>query len=477
MSQQYVSADILDQLQDDFDARETVLRQVVSDRLGANPPPSVPDHVVASYYFAFRTTTLEQAVAEISYHATSGIKDPPKGSLLEQCSARQAGVDPFDATGKIGLLHVAFPLKMMRQGDGHLSSCDLLHTVAGAVIFDFYEHRDARLIALEIPDTVLRTFPGPAYGPLGIRALTGFAADQPAFGTILKPTAGITPEDVGRLVAEVAGHPLLMFIKEDEDLYPNLDYSPVTERTRRALTAIARVKDQRGGLGLIFSPHISGPPHEILDTVNAVLDAGATGVMFSETYAGGVVRMVREATKTRAHPPAIYGHNAGIGVKTRSIWREVIDFLARLDGIDFRQTGPLRPGKPQIRPFGAEWLASEDVLTRPVAGGAIKPTMITRAGALDQGNLILNLQELETRGIGQNVMFLAGSAINSIKDAQGRYDPRIGLEAMVQAIEVHRSGELRDTPAEEHLAALAALAQRNRLDALSQALRQRYPLL
>jgi ribulose 1,5-bisphosphate carboxylase large subunit-like protein len=266
-----------------------------------------------------------------------------------------------------------------------------------------------------------------------------------------------------------------MFIKEDEDLYPNLDYSPVAERTRRALAAIDGVKDQRLGFGLIFSPHISGPPHEILDTVDAVLEAGASGVMFSETYAGGVVRMVREATKARVHPPAIYGHNAGIGVKTRSIWREVIDFLARLDGIDFRQTGPLRPGKPQIRPFGAEWLASEDALTRPVAGGAIKPTMITRAGALDQGNLILNLQELETRGIGQNVMFLAGSAINSIKNSQGRYDPRIGLEAMVQAIEIHRSGELRDVPMEEHLRSLAALAGRKHLDALAQALRQRYP--
>jgi ribulose 1,5-bisphosphate carboxylase large subunit-like protein len=474
MPRHYLSTATLDQLQDDFDARETVLRQVVSDRLGANPPPRVPGHVVASYYFSFRTTTLEHAVAEISYHATSGIKDPPRGSLLEECSARQAGVDPFDATGKVGLLHVAFPLKMMQQPDGHLSSCDLLHTVAGAVIFDFYEHRDSRLLALEIPDDVLRSFPGPAYGPLGVRARTGFGVDQPAFGTILKPTAGITPEDVERLVGEVAGHPLLMFIKEDEDLYPNLDYSPVAERTRRALAAIERVKAERGGLGLIFSPHVSGPPHEILGTVDAVLDAGASGVMFSETYAGGVVRMVREATKHRPQPPAIYGHNAGIGVKTRSIWREVIDFLARLDGIDFRQTGPLRPGKPQIRPFGAEWLASEDALIREVAGGAIKPTMITRAGALDQGNLILNLQELETRGIAQNILFLAGSAINSIKDEKGRYSPRIGLEAMVQAIEVHRSGELRDVPMQEHLSALAALARRKHLDALAQALRQRY---
>src|SRR5262245_13131686 len=444
-----IDSETLQSLWHDFDAREVTLRAIVEDRLGEKPPPRVPDHVVASYFFALRTMTLEHAVEEISYHATSGVKHPPKGSLLEQCSARQAGVDPFDMSGRIGLLHVAFPLKMMLQPDGHLTSCDLLHTVAGAVIFDMYENQDARLVALQIPDEVLRTFPGPAYGPVGIRQKTGFGLDQPAFGTILKPTAGITPDDVKRLVEEVAGNPLLMFIKEDEDLYPNLDYSPVAERTRRALAAMERVRSARGGLGLVFAPHVSGAPHEIVETVRAVVDAGATGVMFSETYAGGTVRMVREATRHLPNPPALYGHNAGIGVKTRSIWREVIDFLARLDGIDFRQTAPVRPGAPYIRPYGAEWRASEEALTRPVAG--INPTMITRAGALDQGNLILNLQDLEARGIAQNVLFLAGSAINTIKDKSGKPDPRIGLDAMLQTIEIHRSGDLGTVPTDEHL--------------------------
>lgn len=458
---------------DDFDAREVLLRRVITDRLAAKPAPYVAEHIVATYYFAFRTMTLEKAVEEISYHATSGIKNPPKGSLLAQCSAQQAGVDPFDAGGKIGLLHVAFPLKMMLQPDGHLTSCDILHTVAGAIMFDVYENQDARLISLQIPDEVLKTFPGPAYGGLGIRRRTGFSDNQPAFGTILKPTAGITPDDVERLVEEVAGNPLLMFIKEDEDLYPNLDYSPVAERTRKALRAIERVKDRRGGLGLVYAPHVSGAPNEIVDTVHAVVEAGASGVMFSETYAGGTVRMVREATKHLEQPPAIYGHNAGVGVKTRSIWRELIDTLARLDGIDFRQTGPVRPGAPFIRPYGQEWLASENALTRPLGGK--NRTMITRAGALDQGNLILNLQDVEKRGMAQDVLFLAGSAINTIKDANGKPDPRIGLEAMVQAIDVHNSGELRDTPIEEHLQALAALAKRKKLTSLSEALRQRYP--
>ncbi len=463
----------LDLLWHDADAREVRLREIVTERLAENPPPGIDDQVVATYFFALRTLTLAKAAKEIAYHATSGIKDPPPGSLLEQCTAKAAGVDPFDSGGRIGLLHVAFPLKMLLQPDGHLTSVDLLHTTAGAIIFDVYENQDARLVALQIPERVVRTFPGPAYGPQGVREQTGFAADEPAFGTILKPTAGITPEEVGALVEEAAACPLFLFIKEDEDLYPNLDYSPVKERTRRAVAAIERVRERRSGKGLIFAPHVTGAPHEIVDTVHAVVEAGATGVMLSETFSGGAVRMVREATKRLPSPPAIYGHNAGIGVKTRAIWREVIDLLARLDGIDFRQTAPVRPGSPFIRPYGQEWRASEHVLTCPLAG--IRPTMIARAGGLDQGNIILNLADAEQRGLSPMILFLAGSAINSIKGPSGKPDPQLGTEAMLQALEMHRSGELADTPPEQHVAALAAVARRRRMNALLEALRQRYP--
>jgi hypothetical protein len=224
---------------------------------------------------------------------------------------------------------------------------------------------------------------------------------------------------------------------------------------------------------LIFAPHISGAPHEILESVHAVLEAGATGVMFSESFAGGTVRMVREATKKLPNPPAIYGHNAGIGVKTGSIYREVIDLLARLDGIDFRQTAPVKPGLPFLLPYGREWEGSEEILVRPLPG--INPTTIVRAGALDQGNIGLNLADAEKRGIMDKVLFLAGSAINSIKNAKGKPDPRLGAEAMTQALEVHRSGELRNVPAEKHLAEIVALSERKKLTALREALRQRYP--
>lgn len=470
-----LSAAMLKSLWYDADARDEQLREAIAERMAAQRPPVREDFIVASYFFAFRAQTLREAAAEIGYHATSGVRNPPPGSLLEACTSKLVAMDSFDHTGRMGLLHLAFPLKMMLQPDGHLTSCDLLHTVAGAIIFDVYENQDARLVSLQIPEKVLRTFPGPALGPEGVRRRTGLGADQPAFGTILKPTAGITPAEVGALVEEVAACRLFMFVKEDENLYPCLDYSPAAERTRQAVAAIERAKALRGGLGMIFAPHVSGAPNEILETVHSVLEAGATGVMLSETFAGGTVRLVREATKKLAAPPAIYGHNAGIGIKTRSIYREVIDLLARLDGIDFRQTAPVRPGRPFLKPYGAEWAASEEILSRPLPG--ILPTMIVRAGALDQGNISLNLADVEKRGLAGNVLFLAGSAINSIKNSSGKADARLGAEAMLQAIQIHQSGELREAPMQGHAATLAALAQRKNLTALATALRQRYPEL
>ncbi len=468
-----VRASVLGLLWQDPDEREEALRDVVAERLAANATPRVDDHVVATYFFALRSLTLTKLADEIAYHATSGTHDPPPGSLLEACTGKAVGVDAFDATGRIGLLHMAYPLKMMRHPDGHVTSSDLLHTTVGAIVCDVYENRDARLIALELPDDVLKTFPGPAYGPEGVRKATGFAPDQPAFGTILKPTAGITPDEVGELVGEAAQCPLFLFVKEDENLYPDLDYSPVAERTRRAVASIERARDARGGVDILFAPHVSGGPHEMMDTLHEVLDAGATAVMFSETFAGGAVRMVREATKGLERPPAIYGHNAGIGIKTRVVWREVVDLLARLDGIDFRQTAPVRSGTPFLRPYGAEWRASESALRKPIPG--IRPTMIVRAGGLDQGNICMNVADAEARGIFEGVLFLAGSAINSIKNARGDADPTVGARAMMQAFDLYRSGQLRDIPNDDHVREIARIAEAEGLSELRAALTQRYP--
>ncbi len=462
----------LDALWTDLDDREARQRRVVVEALSESPPPSLPDAVVATYFLALRAKPLTDAATEIAYHATSGIRNPPAGSLLAECTGRAVGVVPFDGTGRLGLLHMAFPLAMLRQADGHVTSTDLLHTTAAAIVFDVYENQDARLVSLTIPPDVLATFPGPAHGAPGFRSLVGLAPRTPAFGTILKPTAGLTAEDVGRLVGAIADAPLLSFVKEDEDLYPNLPYAPLALRTRLALEAIQERRPERPD-SLLFAPHVTASPGELVANVEAAVAQGARAVMFSESWALGGVRLVRDRLASLPLPPAIYGHNAGIGVRTRGIFREVLDLLARLDGIDFRQTAPLRPGAPFLRPYGLEWEASEAVLAAEIAG--IRPTVAVRAGALDQGNIGLNLADVEERGATDRVMFLAGSAINSIKGHDGRADPALGAAAMAEAVAIHREGTLSDVAPERHPAELLRLARDRGMVALASALVQRYP--
>ncbi|HEV3120970.1 MAG TPA: hypothetical protein VGY53_03670, partial [Isosphaeraceae bacterium] len=63
-----LSSSVMDVLWHDADAREVLVREVVSERLALRPPPLIDDQVVATYFFAFRSTKLADAIAEISYH-------------------------------------------------------------------------------------------------------------------------------------------------------------------------------------------------------------------------------------------------------------------------------------------------------------------------------------------------------------------------------------------------------------------------
>src|ERR1019366_3196285 len=98
--------------------------------------------------------------------------------------------------------------------------------------------------------------------------------------------------------------------------------------------------------------------------------------------------------------------------------------------------------------------------------------MIARAGGLDQGNIILNLADVARNLPQGQALYLAGSAINSITDANGHPDSKLGAQAMREAVEVWRSGDaagLMENPA-GHAQALYALAKSKKLTALQTAL-------
>jgi ribulose 1,5-bisphosphate carboxylase large subunit-like protein len=404
---------------------------------------------------------------------TTAEHNPPPGTLLAECTGEVLGVDAFDTQSRVGIVWVGFPTKMMRYDDGKVYTTDLLHLTAGEGVFGLVDHADIQLVNLDFPDDVLSTFPGPAYGPEGIGRTANWPDGAPMFGTILKPTSGITPKEVGDLVRGVAGNPLFGFAKEDENLIPGATFCPLAERAAEAAAALREQADKRGGRGILFAPHITAPAGYLIEYLGEVLDAGLNAVMFSDQFVGGALRMVREATMHLDNPPAIYAHNGGISVRTRQIWREVLDLLVRLDGADFRQTAPVTTKAPLLRPNGQEWLNCEAALTRPL--GNIKPVMISRAGGLDQGNIILNLRDAKERGFGDGVLFLAGSAINSVKDASGNASAALGSQAMMEALEAYETGEVTGEDARSHVGELYAYALTEGKPALEAALTQRYP--
>lgn len=470
-----ISDRLLDALRYDLDARGELIREVVCERLDARGPVASPLHIVGTYVVASRTLTVEQVGEQISYHMTSGTHDPAPGTLLASCTGEVLAADPWDATGRVGLVWVGFPVKMMQQSNGKVYSTDILHLMAGEGAFGLTDHSDMQLAHLEIPPAVLDTFPGPAYGADGVRAVTHFPPGVPMFGTILKPTSGITPDEVGELVSELAGNSLFGFGKEDENLNPGAPFCPLQDRAEAAVAAIRARAADRQGRGLLFAPHLTAPPDLLMRHLETALEAGVNSVMFSDLFAGGTTRMVRDATAHLPVPPAIYAHNSGISTRTRAVWREVLDFLVRLDGADFRQTAPVNPGASLLRPFGREWLNCEHELTKPA--GAIKPTMIARAGGLDQGNIILNLRDAATRGYGDGVLYLAGSAINGIKDADGKPSPALGSAAMLEALEAFTTDAVSGEDEAAHLDELYAYSRAQGRRALQTALEQRYPAL
>jgi hypothetical protein len=60
-----------EQLWYDADAREETLREIVSERLAAIPPPSMDDFVVATYFFAFCDKICE-ILKPCSFHIKHG---------------------------------------------------------------------------------------------------------------------------------------------------------------------------------------------------------------------------------------------------------------------------------------------------------------------------------------------------------------------------------------------------------------------
>ena len=213
----------------------------------------------------------------------------------------------------------------------------IMATVAGN-LFELSQVSGLRLLSLKLPSPLGQSYPGPAFGMAGTRALSGVASG-PLIGTIIKPSVGLSPAQTAEQV-EMLVQGGIDFIKDDE-LQADGPHCPFDERVRAVMAVVHRHAD-RSGRQVMVAFNITGDLDAMKRRHDLVLSLGGSCVMVVLNAVGLVgVRALRE----HSHLP-IHGHRAGWGYLARSPalgW----DFAAwqpfwRLAGVDHLHVNGLR---------------------------------------------------------------------------------------------------------------------------------------
>ncbi|MCW3493249.1 RuBisCO large subunit C-terminal-like domain-containing protein [Microbacterium sp. SSM24] len=210
---------------------------------------------------------------------------------------------------------------------------NLLAAVAGN-LFEIKELAAVKLVDLELPAPFAERYRGPSFGVAGTRELTGRASGA-MIGTIVKPSIGLSPDDLAALVGDLAAAGV-DFIKDDE-LQGNGPHAPLAARVAAVMPVLERHAD-RTGVKPMYAFNITDDLDRLEANHDLVVNAGGTCVM---VCINGVGLAGLAAVNRFARVP-IHGHRAGFGAISRSpqvgiafrAWQQ----LARLGGADHLHT-------------------------------------------------------------------------------------------------------------------------------------------
>jgi ribulose 1,5-bisphosphate carboxylase large subunit-like protein len=394
---------------------------------------------VATYYIEAKPPLAEVAetIAEIeSTGKWLGTGTPT--ALFERCRA-QVG-DIREAAPGQGEIDILFPLENIDWEFGAFPGLWLTMVGGGTHALLLYEK--SRLLDFQLGEATLRHFPGPAFGQQGMRDLMGAKAGDLLIGTIVKPTAGLTPAEVADLCYETALGGV-RFIKDDEKML-NPAYCPLEERVPLVVEKLKRAEDITGQR-VIYAPHITTTPERLLHNAEIALKHGATALMVN-FFAAGFNSLYTLRTQISRQVP-IYAHCGGKEAFSR-VPNQGIDpvavahFVRLLGGDCFRVStvgGYLVGAEPE------ECRALANALTRPLPG--IRPMMPAVSGGLNPVTLIPNLELF-----GADALMLAGTGIT-----RHPLGPQAGTTALQQAAEAFHSGVSLEAYASTHEALRVAL--------------------
>lgn len=394
--------------------------------------PDSKDDLIAEYYVEPNRITIEKAAEHLA--AESSIGTWTDISTLSPTLANQLKPHVYSINKKESIIKIAYKRELFEDG----SIPQILSSIAGNV-YGMKAVKNLRLLDFDIPDRMIKHFPGPRYGLNGVRKLTK-VKDRPLVGTIVKPKVGLSPLRHAQVAYEswIGG---LDIVKDDENL-TDQKFNRFEDRVVKTLELRDRAQDETGEKK-IYMPNITAETAEMIRRADFVKNHGGEYVMVDVLTCGfsGL-----QSVRRHVHQ-FIHGHRAMHGALTRN-QKHGMSMLSlakcsRLAGVDQLHIGTA-VGKMEGGPEETLDLEHEmeDRLIKPHGHvleedwGKIKPVFAVASGGLHPGHM----QKL-TSILGKNIIAQFGGGCHGHPDGT-----QAGAKAIRQAVDAVMEG----TPLDEY---------------------------
>ena len=327
----------------------------------------------------------------------------------------------FNIEGNIA--KIAYPQELFEPGN----MSNILSSIAGNV-FGLRALENLRLIDIDFPSKLVKSFKGPKFGIEGIRRLLK-VYDRPLVGTIIKPKLGLKTADHAKVAYEgwIGGCDI---VKDDENL-SSQSFNPFEERVAKTLEARDRAEKETGEKK-VYMVNITAETEQMLKRAELVLDHGGEYVMVDILTCGFAAL---QTLRNQDFQLVIHAHRAGHAAFTKNpkhgISMKVIAKVARMIGVD-----QLHVGTVVGKMFETKDEVRENCEALKTEMSGLKPVLPVASGGLHPG-LVPSLMEL----FGKDFVIQAGGGIHGHSGGTVA-----GAKAMRQAVDA----TLRGVPLKEY---------------------------
>lgn len=271
-----------------------------------------------------------------------------------------------------------------------------------------------RIVGIDWPESLLRTFRGPGHGIEGLRRLAMADRRRPLLCAAIKPV-GLSATDLARQCATLALAGVDI-VKDDHGL-ANQQSAPFRERVVRCQEAVLAA-NRRSGRNCLYFPNLTCGLGELQSRIYLVNSLDIRGVVVSPLLVGlDTVRWIGETTDLVLFShPALSGvfFQPGHGIAPEILYGQIFRLIGS-DGVIFPNTGGRFPVDSQT------CNAIQRELRRPL--GHLAPAWPVPGGGIDAAKIGHWIDKY-----GPDTVFLLGSTLHA------RDDLLLAAEEVVRAV-------------------------------------------